>query len=309
MNENKIKIFVTGGTGYLGSLLVRELLNKGVFVYCLRRHSSDLSRLSDVSHLINWECLDEIDFTKFFSENQIDVVLHCATNYGRKEVSPISTIEANLMLPLIILHAAAENHIKAFINTDTILDKRINHYSLSKKQFLEWMISYADRMTCLNVALEHFYGPGDDPTKFVTYVINALIDKQDKIDLTIGTQKRDFIYIDDVVSAFTTILDKLSSFHVGFYDFEVGSGETIEVGEFVKKAKEICCNQETFLNFGAIPLRTNEVMNSNVNNKKLLDMGWAPSKSLHEGLVKTICEERSKRKVGMASELVHNKAY
>lgn len=166
----KKKIFVTGGTGYLGSAVVNELVNKGHEVHCLRRVNSKRYRFSDVSSSINWHDSNKIDFYDFFSVNPIDLVLHCATNYGRNESDPISTIESNLTLPLRILHAATLNNVKAFINTDTILDKRVNHYSLSKSQFLDWLNVYSTKIKCCNIVLEHFYGPYDDPSKFVSYV-------------------------------------------------------------------------------------------------------------------------------------------
>ena len=54
-----------------------------------------------------------------------------------------------------------------FINTDTILDKRINAYSLSKSQFKEWMSFGFENVKFTNIALEHFFGPFDTTTKFV----------------------------------------------------------------------------------------------------------------------------------------------
>ena len=51
---------------------------------------------------------------------------------------------------------------------------------------------------CINIGLEHFYGPNDDDSKFVSYIIHNLLNEVEKIDLTKGKQKRYFIYIDDV---------------------------------------------------------------------------------------------------------------
>lgn len=76
--------------------------------------------------------------------------------------------------------------IRAFINSDTILDKQVNHYSLSKRQFVDWLEHFRTDVTCVNVALEHFYGPGDDPSKFVMWVIRQLLAGTPRIDLTPG---------------------------------------------------------------------------------------------------------------------------
>jgi nucleoside-diphosphate-sugar epimerase len=101
-------------------------------------------------------------------------------------------------------------------------------------------------MKCFNVVLEHFYGPGDDTSKFVTWVIRELLTNVDHIDLTLGEQKRDFIYIDDVVSAFIAIIENESRFKKGFHQFEVGTNNLIEIRQFVNTVK----NMFTILSIG-----------------------------------------------------------
>ena len=57
-------------------------------------------------------------------------------------------------------------------------------------------------------------------------------------------------------------------------------------------AKEVCGNNKTNLNFGAIPYRKNEVMSSDVNISELRLLGWQPKVSLLDGLKNTIKIER-----------------
>ena len=132
-------------------------------------------------------------------------------------------MEANFLFPLKLLELGKKYHVTCFINTDTILDKRIDNYSLSKKQFKEWLFVYRKNFGCVNVALEHFYGPGDNPARFVTYIVHSLLKNVERIDLTKGEQKRDFIYIDDVVDAFIKIVNSSDTFLRDFYEFEVGT--------------------------------------------------------------------------------------
>ena len=286
-------IFLTGATGFLGAHLLEMLVSSGKFVHCLKRSTSNLDRVSHIKHNVQWVDLANNDFDKYFKHHQINCVIHCATNYGRNQSDPIEIVNVNLQLPLQLLHASIKNNVKIFINTDTILDKRINSYSLSKKHFSEWLMSYANNITAVNIALEHFYGPNDNSSKFVTFLLHELLKNAQSINLTAGEQKRDFIYIEDVVSAFKIILENTHNLSAGYHHFEVGTGRSIQIRELATLLKRITQNNSTALNFGTIPYRENECMDSTVNIKKLTTMGWKPQHSLEDGLIKTVKLEKS----------------
>jgi len=200
---------MTGATGFLGSQLARRLVAAGCGVVVLKRSFSDTRRIADL--LASGTVAHDIDVRPLatpFLEHPIDCVLHCATDYGRRESTSAAIIEANLLLPLQLLELAVEHRVPCFINTDTKLDKRINAYSLSKRQFREWLATFADATTAVNVPLEHFYGPGDDRTKFVSSMIGRMLSPDRSIALTGGDQLRDFIHVDDVVEAFVRIVER-----------------------------------------------------------------------------------------------------
>lgn len=282
-----MNIFLTGGTGYLGSKIAHALVSSGHSVYFLVRRTSNLSRIIDFVTNDNVFVDEGSDLKNVLSSAKIDIVIHCATHYGRNDTDPMSTIASNLLLPLRLLDAASRTAVKCFISTGTMLDKRVNYYSLSKSQFDEWMLHYSAKIRCINMLLEHFYGPGDDPTKFVTSMLSKLKDQVEKIDLTLGMQKRDFIFIDDVVEAFLLVVSKADALD-SLTVMQVGSGESISIREFMTEAKKIAKNEVTELSFGAIPYRDNEVMNSNVDTTLLNSLGWAAKTSLLVGLQKTI---------------------
>lgn len=293
MPEKKLSIFITGATGFLGASLVHKLLQMGHEVYATRRLQSNLSRYSGFPIQPIWVGLEHVDFDSFFQTHDVDCIVHCATDYGRKNINPIQTVEANLILPLKIIHAAV-GHVRCFINTDTILPKEISSYSLSKKQFAEWLHVYSDRINAINIGLEHFYGPGDDITKFTSSIINALLLRAPEIKLTGGKQKRDFVYIDDVVDAIALIIATSHNEKNGFYEYEVGYGKAISIEDFVKLTQTISGNSSTILNFGAIPYRKNEKMEVVANISSLSKLGWRPKVELVEGLRKTIeCERQN----------------
>ena len=288
-----MKILLTGGTGFLGSNILRRLLGLGHELFCIKRETSSLERVKIFKHKIKWFNVETSDFDEIISSYKIEGIIHCATDYGRKQFNPIQTIETNLILPLKLLHAAANNNVLVFINTDTVLDKRVDTYSLSKRQFSEWLETYSNDILTINVALEHFYGPFDNDSKFVSYVIRKMLGNEDSIDFTLGLQKRNFIYIEDVVDAFIVLLNNINKLDNSFHNFEAGTESTITIKDFVCLVKKLCNNNTTDLNFGAINYRENEVMNTNTNIDKLKSLGWFPRFSLEDGLKKTIDLEKN----------------
>ncbi len=288
----KLTFFITGVTGYLGSKIIHRLNKLGGNFYCLKRRSSNTNRVRELESKIIWLDVEDFKVERFFEKNHIDCIIHCATNYGRKVIDPFQTIEANLTLPLQLLHYASIAGVKCFINTDTVLDKKIDTYSLSKKQFLDWLERYSKKIIAINIALHHFYGPGDDPTKFTTNIIRSLIDSVPRLKLTGGEQYRDFIFIDDVVNAFSRVIQLSSHMDQGYHTFEVGTGKPVKIKEFVTLVKELTENTETFLDFGALPYRPGEVMSIETNSKKLMDLGWQQKFDLEQGLHLTISKEK-----------------
>jgi nucleoside-diphosphate-sugar epimerase len=181
-----MNILVTGATGYLGSRLLTKLLqDPNHQLILLVRRQSRLSRIQHLLPRVRTLPLETCDFPQAVAANAIDAVVHCATNYGRKEMPRPDIVEANLLLPLRILDGVLRSGRKVvFVNTDTMLDRNVSTYSLSKKQFCDWLSAYSDEIACVNVVLEHFFGPGDDPTKFVSYVVQELLRGAPRIALT-----------------------------------------------------------------------------------------------------------------------------
>lgn len=295
---------ITGATGFLGSHLARRLHQCGHKIVVLKRTRSNVSRIADfLPGLVSYD-IDVQPFDTVFEEQRITCILHCATDYGRKDVSRASIIDANLVLPLRLLEAAIQHGTPYFVNTDTVLDKRVSAYSLSKRQFREWLATLSTSIHGINIALEHFYGPGDDATKFVGEMIRRLLAGDARIALTPGEQQRDFVYIDDVVDAFTMIL----AHHVNpllpagpsepsrdaLRCYEIGSGQPVSIREFMTTLRRLAGQDHVALDFGAIPYRENEVMYSQAMISPLMALGWKPRISLEEGLRRTVASEHTR---------------
>jgi nucleoside-diphosphate-sugar epimerase len=286
-------ILIAGSTGFLGSHLLKSFIKNGYEVIALKRSTSDTYRIEECLNQIILYDIDKTEFAFLFENHKIDIVVNTVTNYGRKDTKISSIIDTNLIFSLKLLEESVNANVKAFVNTDTLLERNLNPYALSKAQLVDWIQFLSTKNTkMINVKMEHMYGLKDDENKFIYWLINQLKQNVEKIDLTSGVQKRDFIYIDDIVSAYETMIKNIDRFS-NYEEFELGSGNSIEVKEFVKQiVKELNVNQTitTKLNFGAIAYRANENMKMEANTKKLENLGWEPKVSIEDGIKKIIKE-------------------
>jgi nucleoside-diphosphate-sugar epimerase len=281
-------ILITGGTGYLGSLIAEELLKKGYNVSVLVRATSSLSRLESLRQKLNIVNVDDVNV--FFENEKVDGIIHVATNYGRKGEKRSEILRSNLFFPMQLLELAIEHNVKFFINTDTSLPRELNVYSLSKAQFRDWLKREETQLKIINIIPEYFYGPNDDDSKFVSGIIRKLFRNIENIDLSEGIQKRDFIYIDDVVAAYMCIIRNLDKFEK-YVDIPLGSGTTMSLRNLVELMKNKTNNTFTKLNFGKIPTRVGDVMESKADISFLLRLGWKPVVNIDEGIDKIINKE------------------
>lgn len=281
-----MRIVVTGASGYLGSQLSNYLASKHD-VFALVRNSSSVHRLDkermNVKRANSRHELDEV-----LSSIKPDIVINTAALYGRKGELYSDLVEANINFPLQLFELAEKHGVTAFIHTGTSLPDNISAYALTKSTFPKLIKHKNFQQKFINIELEHFYGPGDDESKFISYVIKQC-EIGSKIELTSGEQERDFIYIKDVLSAYEILLSSLDMFSA-YESIPLGSGEVIQVKDVVKTICKLC-NSATELKFGAIPMRENELMHSCADLTKIKNLGWVAKHSLYKGLTLTISKE------------------
>ncbi len=138
----------------------------------------------------------------------------------------------------------------------------------------------------VNVRLEHFYGPSDSNTNFITYLAKQLLAQEPCISLTPGQQRRSFIYIDDVLAAYDIFVN--AALPPGFREYTVASEELWPLKDVVELMKRLAGNTVTELRFGALPYRDGEYMESQIDLSALKPLGWRPRVSLEEGLKRVI---------------------
>lgn len=284
------KVLITGSTGYLGSRLLKQLLARGYDVCVIKRIDSNIQQHIDLIGNIVYYNNDKESINKLFVDHKIDLIIHTATAYGRKGESIDEIKDTNLDFPLNILLAALSAEVPYFINTGTSLPYLTNQYALFKNQFAECLQFFDSKITTVNVLLEHFYGPGDDSSKFVTGMILKMLSNVNEIDLTAGTQVRDFVFIDDVLDGYMSIIDHLMDFN-GFTNLPLGSGNGVSIKEVVEQIKDLS-KSTSKLNFGAIKMRDNELMHSDADLSLLKGFGWSPKYDLKKGLNLIIMEEK-----------------
>ena len=265
-------VLITGINGFLGSNLAKMLSSK-FKVIGLEYSLDNLFRLNNTSFKIYSTSSSE--WKKLFKDNDIDIIIHTATFYGRNNEKIIQLINSNFLMPLDLLKEAKENSIELFINTDTVLDRFVSPYALTKRHFQEWLFSFRNDFKIFNMKVEHFYGRDAPPSNFITSMLNKLRDNVENIDLTLGNQERNFVHINDVCSAYEVVISKSQTISDNYSEFHVGTKEIITIKELMIYLKKIT-NSSSNLNFGAIPHREFELMTSKSINQKLTKLGWIP---------------------------------
>lgn len=263
MLEGKL-VLVTGGAGFIGSNLVKELLENGSKVRVLDNlatgHSKNLEAFKDHP---NFEFM-EGDIRKMEDCKKavagVDVISHQAAlgSVPRSIEFPENTHEVNATGYLNMLHAAKEAGVKRFvyassssvygdskISPKTIGSegKLLSPYAVTKQLNEMYAKVYADLHGMETVGLRYFnvFGPKQDPNGVYAAAIPKFIDKMLKGDtLTIngdGEQTRDFTYVKNAVKANILALSTTNSKAFG-YVFNVACGEYFSLNNVVDTIKK-----------------------------------------------------------------------
>jgi len=294
--KNKQTVLLTGATGFLGSHLLEALLAENYKVIILKRSTSDAWRIQHLLEQVRSYDVDRQGLELAFIDQRIDTVIHTACSYGRKGESIAEVVETNLTLGLKLMQYSISHSTGVFVNTDTFFNKvelssYMADYRLSKRQMHEWLDLKRAKIKIINMRLEHVYGVKDADDKFIKRICTCFYNNNSVLNLTECKQLRDFIYIDDAVSAYLVILKNHSEIPSGM-EFEVGTGVLVSVKEFVlniyKSIKKLQPNLHTVINFGANAERPGEIDVSCANNKPLRGLGWRPIFNIKNGVEKLL---------------------
>ncbi|NDL00436.1 NAD-dependent epimerase/dehydratase family protein [Photorhabdus bodei] len=294
MTEKSKTVILSGASGFIGSHLVQALLAENISVIAITR--SKIARLLCNNPQLIWcEWLEVESCINYYKKNSdLLAVIHLATVYGREFDNFMEVESGNVTKPLKLLELTVEYNIPTFINTDSYFSKpHFNYqymrpYIITKQHLNEWgkLLSNKYGFSFLNMRLEHVYGPGDSKGKFIPFILDALRNKNDEVKCTDGMQRRDFIYVLDVVNAFLTIL---KSKHLPIYsEYQVGLGYSILMKDFMEYIKACFPHSKTEIKYGALVHRDHEIMDSFADISSLSELGWRPKFDYIKGIQELI---------------------
>jgi nucleoside-diphosphate-sugar epimerase len=221
-----LHVLVTGAAGFIGSHLVRSLLDVGHTVRAVDDLSTgNLRRLMPVLDRIEWVegSVCDVDICHHVLE-KVDVVLHQAAipSVARSLADPVATNEANVTGTLTLLQACRDRGVKRLVmaasssaygdsaslpKVETMCPAPLSPYAVSKLVGEQYCQVFARLGYVETVCLRYFnvFGPGQDPTSQYAAVIPKFITSMlEGVPVPIngdGKQSRDFTYISNVVHA------------------------------------------------------------------------------------------------------------
>jgi CDP-paratose synthetase len=299
---------ITGLTGFVGSHVARELAREGWTLVGLKRSTSSLKALDGMPGLLTFHDVDQHPPACAFEllPDPVGAVIHVATNLGRSvgpdgrsvDTAPGSGMDSqvlhdNVVFPLRLLEETIARRVPLFINTDTCIPEfypAMRPYALSKRHFLTWgkTLCAGTDTKFVNLRLCQPYGPRERPAMFIPWLIRECF-RGGEIPLTLGQQRRDFIYASDVATAYTCLLDAVAQLPAfGHFDCGFG-GAGVSIREFVTLVHRLT-HSHAKLRFGALPYRCNEI-SWVADNAPLRALGWFPKTALETGLRTYLLEE------------------
>ena len=321
----KHNILVTGGAGFIGSHLVRLLVNKYPKYHIVNMdvltYAGNLENLNDIEHKENYSFVkcDICDFKKVkqvFVDYKIDSVIHLAaeSHVDRSIKDPLSFAQTNVMGTLSLLQAAKEfwngnfsNHLFYHVSTDEVygsLDEEgffteetaydpHSPYSASKASSDHFVRAFHDTYN-LPVVISNCsnnYGSFQFPEKLIPLFINNIIKNKPLPVYGNGENVRDWLYVEDHVKAIDII------FHNGKI------GETYNIGGFnewrnIDLIKVIIDTVDRLLGreegsseklITYVTDRAGHDLRYAIDSTKIKnELGWEPSLQFEEGIEKTV---------------------
>jgi UDP-N-acetylglucosamine 4-epimerase len=305
IQENS-RILVTGGAGFIGNHIVNKLLAANTEVTVLDNLHTGLIENIDQHkqnrnfHFVKGDIRDFSLVKKLVKD--IDAVLNLAAiaSVQLSVENPLVANDVNVKGALNLLRASSDSDVERFIQpssaavygnphtlpvSEDFCPKPLSPYAVSKLAAEEYTnvfnIVYGLETVCLR--LFNVYGPGQANSPYsgvITVVVNDLLaDRSPKI-FGDGNQTRDFVFVEDVVSA---IMLALSVKNAVGETFNIASGKAATISETVHILQKLL--KKTNLKPVYEAPREGDIRQSCASIKKAKTLlGYAPVFSLENGL-------------------------
>lgn len=303
------RVFITGGTGFLGSHLTRRLLSEGFETHLLIRPGSSLWRIQELQRqVVTWtgDLTDASSLKKSLQEAQPDLIVHLAwdTRVRHFKGNRIMTQSAsgNFMGTLNLLEAISETGIplKRLILTGGLeeygngpipfeegqRENPVSPYSASQVATTHYA-QMAHRTMGLPVVILRpalVYGPAQSDDFFIPALIKRCF-AGENFEMTSGEQTRDLIFVDDVMEA---LLQTLTTRDLDGEILNVSTGQEHAMSDVAEKILRLT-GKSISIRRNPDQRRPSEIFRLVAQNEKARRLlQWSPQTDLEEGLKKTI---------------------
>lgn len=302
------KILVTGGAGFIGSHLVKELVNlkAKVFVIDIKIDRNSYFAKNKLKKLCKFSFVDIRDkkaIKNYFLKNKIDYIFHLAAEpiVEKAYENPLGTFETNIIGAVNLLEEVRKGkQIKGIIvaSSDKAYGKtqkayteesplKGDHpYDVSKSAMdLICQMYYKTYKTPIVITrFGNVYGEGDtNLSRIIPGICEAIIKNKTLKIRSDGTYVRDYLYVKDVVDGYILLLRNFSKTLGEAFNFS--SKDTLSVLELIKIAEDIL---STKINYKILNVAKNEIPYQHLNDSKIRKLGWKNNYSLKSILLKIV---------------------
>ena len=298
------KILVTGGAGFIGSHLTDKLIEKGHNVVVIDNLST--GRKENLNPKAKFYEMDicNTDIFKVFQEEKPEIVFHFAAQIDiRKSVKdPIEDAKINILGSLNLIQNCQKIGVKRFIFASSggsiygdtkIIPTPEKHpenpespYGICKLTIEKYLYFYKKTFD-LNytvLRLANIYGPRQN-SKGEAGVVAVFCDKMLKNQEVMingdGKQTRNFVFVDDVVSAAVMSIEQKES-----EIYNIGTGIETNINEIFRKIKELTNSDCEEIH---APEKKGEQKRNCLDfSKAKKEFNWEPEYNLEKGLEKTV---------------------